>query len=97
MYKIKPYTKQKARNIGVMVKPSTRKGKKIDVYTLDGVKIASVGAEGYKDYPTYLQLESKGKIPAGTARKKQKQYKARHQNNRTKKWSNGWLADQLLW
>lgn len=94
-YKIKPYTKKQAKKIGVTVKPSNNKGKKIDVFK-KGEKIGSVGATGYKDYPTYLQLEKKGKVKKGTAKKRRKAYKKRHVH-RKKKWTNAWLADKLLW
>ena len=50
-YIIKSYTKTQARKLGVVVKPSKVKGKKIDVFK-NGKKIASVGALGYSDYPT---------------------------------------------
>jgi hypothetical protein len=94
-YRIKTYTKSQARKLGLTVKPSNNKGKKIDVLK-DGKKIASVGAIGYKDYPTYLELEKKGKVEKGTATKKRKAYKARH-IHRKKKWTNAWFADKLLW
>lgn len=94
-YRIKPHTKTQARKIGVQVKPSRVKGKKIDVIK-DGKKIASVGATSYKDYPTYLELEKKGKVPKGTAKNKRNAYKARH-IHRNKKWTPAWLADKLLW
>ena len=42
-YIIKSYTKTQARKLGVVVKPSKVKGKKIDVFK-NGQKIASVGA-----------------------------------------------------
>ena len=67
-YRIKTYTKNQAKKIGVTVKPSGSKGKKIDVFK-KGVKVASVGAIGYKDYPTYMELEKKGKVEKGTAKK----------------------------
>lgn len=96
MYKITSYTKNKAKELGFVVKPSTDSEKKIDVYK-NNKKIASVGAIGYNDYPTYLDLEKKGKIPKGTANKRRKLYKLRHSKDRKKINSNGWLADQLLW
>jgi len=96
MYKITNYTKRQARKIGVVVKPSKTAGKKIDVFK-KGVKVASVGAIGYKDYPTYMRLEKQGKVAKGTAKKRRKSYKSRHQNNRTKRGTNGWYADKLLW
>ena len=52
-YKITAYTLKKAKKMGLQVKQSTNKTKKIDVYK-QGKKIASVGARGMNDYPTYL-------------------------------------------
>ena len=95
-YKIKTYTKNQAKKIGVTVMSSKTKGKKIDVFK-NGKKVASVGAIGYKDYPTYLELEKKGKIPKGTANQRRKLYKIRHKNDRNIKNSNGYYADKLLW
>lgn len=95
-YNIKAYTKNQAKKIGVTVKPSGSKGKKIDVFK-KGLKVASVGAIGYKDYPTYMELEKKGKVPKGTATKRRKLYKIRHKKDRNIKNSNGFYADRLLW
>lgn len=91
MYSITNYTKGKAKKLGVIVKPSTNPKKKIDVFK-DKKKIASIGASGYSDYPTYLK--TKGKAYAD---KRRIAYKARHQKNRSKRGSNGFYADQLLW
>jgi len=71
-YKILPYTFKQAKAIGVEVKPSTKKNKKLDVYKA-GKLIGSVGAIGYKDYPTYL--DEKGKEYADERRRL---YKIRH-------------------
>lgn len=95
-YKITKYTKQQAKKLGLVVKPSKVKGKKIDVFK-DGKKIGSVGGAGYADFPTYKNLESLGVVPKGTANKRRKLYKIRHEKDRKVKYSNGWLADQLLW
>jgi len=95
-YIIKPYTKKQAEKLNVQIKPSRTKGKKIDVFK-NGKKIASVGAAGMKDYPTYLDLENKGKVETGTAAKRRKLYKIRHENDRKKRNSNGFYADKLLW
>ena len=57
-YRIKDYTKKQAKKYGLTVKPSRNKGKKIDVFK-KGVKVASVGATGYGDYPTFMELEKK--------------------------------------
>ena len=98
-YKITPYTLAQADKLGVVVKPSKVNGKKIDVFkNVKGqmVKVASVGALGYNDYPTFMELEKKGKFPTGTAEKRRRAYKNRHQKDRTIRNSNGWYADKLL-
>jgi len=95
-YKITPYTLAQAQKLGVQVKPSKVQGKKIDVFK-NGVKLASVGALGYNDYPTFMELEKKGKVPAGYANKRRKAYKMRHEKDRHKVGSNGYFADKLLW
>lgn len=91
MYKITAYTKSQAKKLGVEVRKSTVKGKKIDVYK-NGKKIASVGALGYGDYPTFMK--SKGKAHA---EKRRSAYKKRHSKDRSKKGTPGYYADKLLW
>lgn len=91
VYSITNYTRSRAKKIGVQVKPSTNKTKKIDVYRHDK-KIASVGAAGMNDYPTYMK--KRGNVFAKTRRRL---YKIRHNKDRKERWTNGWLADQLLW
>ena len=91
MYKIKEYTKKKAEHLGVTVKPSINPKKKIDVFK-GTEKVASVGATGYADYPTYI--ETKGKKYADQRRRL---YKIRHEDDRMVKGSAGFYADKLLW
>ena len=89
VYSITEYTQQKAKNLGVEVRPSSNKKKKIDVFK-NGDKIASVGAFGMGDYPTYIK--TKGKEYANERRRL---YKIRHKNDRFS--GNGKWADKLLW
>jgi hypothetical protein len=91
MYHITNYTKQKAKELNVTVKPSSNKKKKIDVYK-DGKKVASIGAISYQDYPTYLKTKGKE-----YAEERRRLYKLRHSKDRTKEGSPGWWSDQLLW
>jgi hypothetical protein len=91
MYKILPYTKAKAKQHNVTVKPSTNKRKKIDVYE-DGIKIASIGGYGWKDYAIYLKENGKE-----YADKRQLLYKSRHRKDINNIGSNGWWANVLLW
>lgn len=90
-YKITKYTYRQAKKLGVSVKPSKNKTKKIDVFKKDH-KIASVGAYGMNDFPTYM-------IKRGTkyAKTRRRVYKIRHEKDRKTTWTNGWLADKLLW
>jgi hypothetical protein len=66
-YKITRYTREQAKKLGVIVKPSKTKGKKIDVFNKKSEKIASVGALGMMDYPNWI-IE-KGKAYADGRRK----------------------------
>ena len=98
-YKITAYTYKQAKRLGVIVKPSTDKTKKIDVFKLLGKgknktlkKVASVGAAGMNDYPTFMQ--KKGLAFAKTRRRL---YKMRHERDRHVKGSRGYYADKLLW
>lgn len=89
MYQITDYTKSQAKALGVSVKPSTVKGKKIDVVK-DGKKIASVGAVGYKDFPTYAKEDG-----MAVAKEKRRLYRIRHAKDLTS--GNGYWANKLLW
>ena len=90
-YSITNYTYKKAKQLGVYVKPSTNKTKKIDVFK-KGKKIASVGAYGMNDYPTYMK-----KNGLTFAKTRRRLYKMRHEKDRHQKGSRGWFADKLLW
>lgn len=91
MYQITPYTKQQARKIGVMVRPSTNPKKKLDVFK-EGNKVASVGAIGFSDYPTYLKNDGKT-----VAEERRRLYHIRHKKDASKKETPGWYASVLLW
>ena len=44
-----------------------------------------------------MQLEKQGKVAKGTANKRRKMYKIRHNNDRKVRGSNGYYADKILW
>ena len=88
MYKIKRYSYEQAKKLNVDIKPSTNKTKKIDVFK-DNEKIASIGAIGYSDYPTYI-IE-KGKEYAD---KRKILYHKRHNKNNGK---TSKYAKAILW
>ena len=91
VYLITSYSKKKAKNLGVTIKKSKIKGKKIAVFK-KGKKITDIGALGYKDYPTYTKTKGKK-----FADKRRRLYKIRHQKTRTKKGSRSYYADKILW
>ena len=76
--------KRKARLIGVEVKPSTRKNKKLDVFKGDK-KIASIGDIRYEDFNTHKD------------EKRRENYKRRHEKSRHKKGTPSYFADKILW
>jgi hypothetical protein len=89
-YKITAYSYKRAKKLGVQIKPSSNKKKKIDVYK-GTRKLASIGAIGYKDYPTFM------KINKTMAKERRRRYKTRHRKDRFNKGSPGYYADQILW
>lgn len=90
-YRITAYTKARAAELGVTVKPSSKQNKKIDVYR--GSKlIASIGGAGYADYPTYI--ESHGRAHADERRRA---FYARHAKSISVRESPAWWAAKLLW
>lgn len=91
-YKITPYSQKQAKKLGVSIKPSKVKGKKLDVYNNKGEKLASIGALGMGDYPTYMKTKG-----VDFAKKRRTAYKIRHEKDRHKKGSAGFFADKILW
>ena len=92
LYEILPHTKKQAKKLGVRVFPSEKKSKKIDVCDKGGYLVASAGARGYKDNPTYLKEEGKK-----YADERRKLYKIRHNKHRNIAGSPSFYADKLLW
>ena len=90
-YQILPYSYKRAKKLGVTIRPSHNRTKKIDVIKGDRV-VASVGALGMNDYPTFWK--KRGKRFAETRRRL---YKQRHQKDRLKRGTPGYYADQILW
>jgi hypothetical protein len=88
-YQIQSYTKEKARALGLRVKPSKKQFKKLDVFDSEGGYLASVGDVRYSDYPTYKA--TKGKAYADQRRQL---YLARHAKDQG---TAGRLAKILLW
>jgi hypothetical protein len=89
-YRIKPGQIAAAKKLGVTIKASTVKGKKIAVFKA-GEKVADIGAIGYGDYWTYYQADKY------VARSKREAYQARHKGEQNKIGSPGYYAWYILW
>ena len=76
--------RSKARAIGVTIRRSTTRNKKLDVYK-NGRKVASIGDIRYEDFNTHNDSE------------RRRRYKMRHENHRHIKGSASYYADKLLW
>jgi len=91
-YSISQYSFNKAKNLGVEIKPSTRKNKKIDVFNKEGKKLASIGDVRYKDYSMYIK--EKG---LKFAKERQRLYRIRHGRFKDNKGTAGYFAYRILW
>jgi len=87
MYHISDYTKNKAKQLGVEVKPSARLHKKIDVYK-NGKYLDSVGDNRYGDYSAFIKTFGKE-----YADERRRLYHLRHKGNTLGER----LARDLLW
>ena len=77
--------RRRASKLGVTVRRSTRKHKKLDVFDKRGRKLASIGDVRYSDYLQHGDAE------------RRRRYKARHEKTRHKKGSPSYFADRILW
>jgi hypothetical protein len=91
MYKILQYTKDRAHQYGVKVRPSQKKNKKIDVI-YNGDVIASVGDIRFLDYPNHIKLYG-----LDHANNRRRLYWIRHAKDIKKIGSAGFWAAVLLW
>ena len=76
--------RKRAHKLGVTVKESTRKHKKLDVYR-GGQFLVSIGDIRYSDYLQHGDDE------------RRKRYKQRHEQDRHKRGTAGYYADKILW
>jgi hypothetical protein len=83
-YTITDYSFKQAKKLGVTIKPSANKMKKIDVFK-QGAKIASIGDINYTDYATTKDS------------KQRSSYKARHSKYSNIKGTPSFYASNILW
>jgi len=87
MYDISKKTYTIAKRYGLVVVPSTRKNKKLDVYKDDHF-LASIGDDRYNDFHTYLKNNGKA-----FAEERRRLYYLRHKRETIKEN----LSKILLW
>jgi hypothetical protein len=92
MYDITKYSFDRAKILGVVIKPSGNPNKKIDVFSKDGIKICSIGAIDYQDYPSYIKTDG-----IEYANFRRELYMKRHYKDIQKIGSKGWFAFHILW
>jgi hypothetical protein len=90
-YTITKYSRKRAAKLGVKIRPSKNPSKKLDVYR-GTKKVASIGASGYGDYPTFMRTEG-----MASAKAHRRKYKMRHEKDRHVRGTPGFYADQILW
>ena len=77
--------KERAAKLGVTVKASTQKNKKLDVFDKSGKKITSIGDIRYSDFLVHGDKE------------RRKRYKQRHEKHRHEVGTASYYADRILW
>jgi len=91
MYKITQYSYDRAKELGVIIKPSKKGNYKIDVYDKNNNKyITSIGHRDYLDYPTIIKKNGKE-----YADYRRVLFKKRH--GKYKKGTRGWYSSYILW
>lgn len=91
MFQIQPEHFKNAKALGVTIKPSKIKGKKLDVFKGDN-KLVTIGDTKYMDYQSYK--DEKG---LDFANNRRRLYRIRHEKNRGKVGTPSFFADKILW
>ena len=94
LYNIQPYSIKQAKALGVIIKPSKKKYKKVDVFDKSGNYLVSIGDNRYKDYPTYL-----AEGDTEYANERRRLYKIRHsgEGDENRKGTAGYFSYYILW
>ena len=92
LYHLRPYHKLKARQLGVIIRPSPKAPYKIDVFTKEGEYITSIGDKKYKDFIIYAEEEG-----FDVAERKQALYRKRHKVDSQVEGSRGYYSSRILW
>lgn len=91
MFKIDPAHKTNASKLGVEIRPSKTKGKKLDVFKGDD-KVATIGDLKYQDYRSYIKRDG-----LAFANNRKRLYKIRHGSDMNKVGTPSFYANKILW
>lgn len=89
-YIISDRTKEIAKSLNIDIRPSTKKSKKIDVYTPQG--ILSIGTRSYPDYHEYIEMKG-----LEYANKRREMYMKRHSKDILSQKGKGFYSFIFLW
>jgi len=89
-YKITKYSYDRAKELGVNIKPSKKGNYKIDVFDKTGGYITSIGHRQYLDYPSMIKKNGKN-----YADNRRELFYKRHKIY--PKYSRGWYSSYILW
>jgi hypothetical protein len=92
MYRILPYTYEKAKQMDLQVFPSGNPKYKIEVYDKNGLFLFYGGSASYSDYPHYIQSHG-----VDYADNRRRLYHIRHKKEIDKVGSRGAVIASLLW
>ena len=91
-YKISDHSKKQASLLNLIIKSSTDKNKKIDVFTKDGKFLHSIGDILYNDYARYIEMYN-----LAYANKRRELYLNRHKKGIDIVNSKQYLSAKILW
>jgi hypothetical protein len=92
MYRIKQYSYNRAKELGVQIFPSENPKYKIEVYDNRGLFLFYIGDNNYSDYPTYLETHGRE-----YAENRRRLYRLRHHKEANKVGTKGYYAYNILW
>lgn len=92
MFEIKPIHQRNANSLGVKIKPSSDRKKKLDIYDFHGNYICSIGDIHFGDYESYIRTHG---LEYANIRKRL--YKQRHEKTRHILGTPSYYSDRILW
>jgi len=91
MFKPDPAHFKNAKALGVEIKSSKTKGKKLDVFKGDD-KVATIGDLKYNDYRSYIKKDG-----LEYANERKRLYRIRHGSDMNKVGTPSYFANKILW